>query len=103
MTTPDLWHPDLGTRVSRLGAVKVGNVPVPILVRAEQLCDLVDEADGIRPDRQVLIASLILAAKDDGKALANIWQRYRTADVHEVILGAHSTNGPIDLTQYKRH
>ena len=98
----DPWKPDLGDRVSRLEKVKGTALPAPILARAEQLCDLVDEADGIRPDRQTLIAALVYAAVADGHRLATTWQDYRTAPVHEVVIGDLSTHGEVDLTPYKQ-
>jgi len=72
-------------------------VPTAVIVRAEQLCALVDDADGIRPDRQDLIAALIYAAEADGFRLAEIWQEYRTAPVHKVVLGVDNESGPVDL------
>jgi hypothetical protein len=99
---PDPWKPDLGDRVSRLKAFKVGNVPPPVIARAEQLCDLVDEADGIRPDRQTLIAALVYAAKPNGHHLAQIWQEYRTAPVHALLLGEENQSGLVDLTRYTK-
>jgi hypothetical protein len=99
---PDPWKPDLGDRVSRLKAFKVGNVPPPVIARAEQLCDLVDDADGIRPDRQTLVAALIFAAEPNGHRLAQLWQDYRTAPVHAFLLGQEEQSGPVDLTQYTK-
>jgi hypothetical protein len=98
---PDPWQPDLGERTSRLEKVKVGNVPTPVIVHAEHLCDLVDDADGIRPDRQDLIAALIHTALEDGDKLAQAWRTYRTAPVH-VVLRESQTSGPIDLRPFRR-
>lgn len=101
-TPEDPWKPDANARVSRLRAFKLGNVPPPVIARAEQLCDLVDHADGIRPDRQVLVAALVYAASADGKVLASVWQKYRTASVQELLIGQCPTDGPIDLTGYTK-
>jgi len=90
----------LGT--SRLQKVKAGAVPTPVLARAEQLCDLVDEADGIRPDRQELIAALVYAAEPNGAKLAAAWQKYRVSPVHAVLLNESVSEGTIDLSGYKR-
>lgn len=98
----DPWQPDLGDRVSRLEKFKFANAPSPVFARIEQLCDLVDAADGIRPQRQELMAALIYAAPADGKKLARLWQRYRTAAVHRVVLNTSATTGPIDLRGYRR-
>ncbi len=81
---------------------KLAEAPTPVIARAEQLCDLVDDADGIRPDRQDMIAALIYAAPADGQKLAAAWQKYRTAPVHSVLLNATQTAGSIDLSGYKR-
>jgi hypothetical protein len=97
----DPWQVDLADRVNRLPKVKLTEVPTPVIARAEQLCDLVDDADGIRPDRGDLIAALILQATD-GRKLAAAWQAYRTAPVHKVVLDAPGTTGPIDLTSFKK-
>ncbi|HJQ50621.1 MAG TPA: hypothetical protein VJ838_08925 [Gaiellaceae bacterium] len=101
-TQQDSWKPDADARVSRLKAFKIGNVPPPVIARVEQLCDLVDDADGIRPDRQVMVAALIYAATADGKALASAWQKYRTAKVRDLLIGDWPTDGPIDLTGYTK-
>lgn len=99
---PDPWQPDLGERASRLRKWKIANAPPPVFARIEQLCDLVDDADGIRPNRQELIAALIYGAPADGRKLARLWQKYRTAPVHQVVLGTTQTSGPIDLQSYRR-
>jgi hypothetical protein len=93
---------DLGDRTSRLPKVKLGEVPTPILARAEQLCDLVDDADGIRPDRGDLVSALILSAVADGQKLAAAWQAYRVAPVHKVLLNASGTSGLMDLASFKK-
>jgi hypothetical protein len=98
----DPWKPPATARVSRLKAFKLGNVPPPVIARVEQLCDLVDDADGIRPDRQVLVAALIYAAVPDGKRLAQAWQKYRTAAVRDVLLDDQPEEGLIDLTGYTK-
>ncbi|HJU36509.1 MAG TPA: hypothetical protein VJ716_03710 [Gaiellaceae bacterium] len=72
------------------------------MARAEQLCDLVDDADGIRPDRGDLISAIILSAAADGQKLAAAWQAYRTTPVHKVILNVSGTSGPMDLTSFKK-
>jgi hypothetical protein len=103
LSTSDLWKPVADARISRLETVKLASSPVPILVRAEQLCDLVDDADGIRPDRQALIAALIFGATTNGGTLANLWQEYRTAPVIEALIGEFpESDGVVDLTRYKR-
>jgi hypothetical protein len=99
---PDPWNPDLDERVSRLKGFKLGNVPPPVIARAEQLCDLVDDVDGIRPDRQALIAALVFAATPDGKKLAEAWQKYRVAPVRDIVLGEHPESGSVDLSPYTR-
>jgi hypothetical protein len=73
-----------------------------VIARAEQLCDLVDEADGVRPDRQDLIAALIFAAQPNGTKLAAIWEKYRTAPVHAVVLNKTLKTGALDLRGYKK-
>ena len=94
----DPWRPDLSDRVTRLKPYqKVGNVPTAVMVRAEQLCGLIDDADGIRTDRQTLIAALIYAAAEDGHRLAEIWQEYRTAPVHRLLIGQENQSGEVDL------
>ena len=98
----DPWKPDLGDRTSNLKPLKVGSAPAPIIARAEQLCDLVDEADGIRPDRQTLIAALVFDAVPDGEELAKIWRAYRVASVYEVLLGRFPDSGEVDLSGYKK-
>jgi hypothetical protein len=98
----DPWQPDLAERTSRLEKVKLANAPSPVIARIEQLCDLVDEADGIRPDRQELIAALIHAAKPDGKSLAATWAKYRTAPVHALLMGESRTSGRVDLRRFKK-
>lgn len=102
MAQQDPWQPDRSARTSRLRKVKLADAPTPVIARAEQLCDAVDEADGIRPDRQDLIAALIYAAQPDGKKLASAWQKYRTAPVHKVVLDEQQKTGPIDLTRFKK-
>lgn len=102
MSKQDPWQPDSAARTSRLPKVKLAEAPTPVVARAEQLCDLVDEADGIRPDRQDLIAALIYAANPDGKKLAALWQKYRTAPVHSVVLRQTQKNGLLDLTGFKK-
>jgi hypothetical protein len=99
---PDPWQVDLSERVSKLQKVKLTDAPTPVVARAEQLCNLVDDVDGIRPDRADLIAALVHAAQPDGKKLAEIWQRYRTAPVHQVILEAEAERGPLDLSPFKK-
>jgi hypothetical protein len=102
MEQPDPWKPPREARTSSLTKVKAGAVPTPVLARAEQLCDLVDEADGIRPDRQDLIAALVYAAEPNGAKLAAAWKKYRIAPVHAVLVNESAVEGPIDLSGYKR-
>jgi hypothetical protein len=102
MSQPDPWKPDRSARTSRLQKVKLADAPTPVIARAEQLCDLVDEADGIRPDRGELIAALIHDAKPNGLALAAVWKRYRTAPVHAVVLNESLTSGALNLTGFKK-
>jgi hypothetical protein len=99
---PDPWKPNADERASRLQKLKLTEAPSPVIARAEQLCDLVDDADGIRPDRQDLIAALIYTAQADGAKLAAAWQKYRTAPVYSVLLNTAQTTGPIDLSGYKK-
>jgi hypothetical protein len=98
----DAWKPLREARASRLPKVKIGAAPAPVLARAEQLCELVDEADGIRPDRQDLIAALVYAAEPNGAKLAAAWRKYRLAAVHAVLLNEPQTEGAVDLNGYKR-
>ncbi len=102
MSQPDPWQPHRDARASRLRKVKFADAPTPVIARAEQLCDLVDDADGIRPDRQDLVAALVYAAQPDGRKLAAVWQKYRTALVHAVVLNETQTTGPIDLRVFKK-
>lgn len=102
MTQPDPWQPDRGARTSRLPKVRLAAAPTPVVARAEQLCDLVDDVEGVRPDRQDLIAALIHAAPPDGKKLASVWQQYRTAPVHSVVLNETQNAGPVDLREFKK-
>ncbi len=102
MTTPDPWKPNRAERTRRLPKVKLTEAPTPVLARAEQLCDLVDDADGTRPDRQDLIAALIFDAEPDGAKLAAAWQRYRVAPVHVVVIGETKTAGSLDLSKFKK-
>jgi hypothetical protein len=99
---PDPWQVDLSDRVSKLPKVKLAETPAPVIARAEQLCDLVDDADGLRPDRAELIAALIYGAGTDGKKLADAWQKYRTAPVHQVVLYQKGKSGALDLTTFKK-
>jgi hypothetical protein len=99
----DPWVVDLSDRVSKLPKVKAAETPAPVIARAEQLCDLVDSADGIRPDRQDLIAALVLAAAPDGAKLADVWRTYRTAPAHQVVLNQSKKAGPLDLNSFKKH
>jgi hypothetical protein len=102
LPTPDPWRVNLGDRASKLAKVKLADAPTPVLARAEQLCDLVDDADGIRPDRGDLIAALIFDAAADGAKLAGVWQKYRTAPVSRVLLDQTAETGPLDLSSFKK-
>jgi hypothetical protein len=98
----DPWRPEADTRTSRLPKVKLADAPSPVVARTEQLCDLIDEAEGLRPDRQDLVAALILAANPDGVRLAKLWRAYRLALVHETVLDLGTTEGEVDLSGFKK-
>src|SRR5437763_5254268 len=92
------WKVDLGDRVQDLSAsTQVGKVPTPVVVRAEQLCDLLDAAGEAKPDRQFLVAALIATTDDDIEALVARLREYRLAHVHEVVLGTTATEGTVTL------
>jgi len=94
----DAWTVDRSERVQDLPAsVQVGKAPTPIVVRAEQLCDALDEAGEHRPDRQFLIAALIATTDPDAEDLAARLRRYRLIRVHEVVIGDEETEGEVQL------
>src|SRR5687767_11840285 len=74
----------------------VGKVPDALIVRAEQLCKVLDAANEARPDRQAVVAALIAVAPEDPEALAALMKEYRGKRVRDVILGG-KFSGPIDL------
>lgn len=94
----DIWTVDRSDRVKNLPAgTVVGKVPTPIIVRAEQLCDALDEAGEHRPDRQFLVAALIATTEPDVEDLAARLRRYRLIKVHEVLVGETESDGSITL------
>lgn len=99
----DAWHVNYGDRVQDLAADSaLGKVPPPVIVRAEQLCDALDAAGEHRPDRNFLAAALIATTDPDSEDLAARLRAYRLKRVHEVVLDAPETEGPVDLPKPKR-
>lgn len=57
----------------------------PLSARLDALVDLVEDI-GERTNRKELIAGLILGAATDGRALAALVRRYRTAAVRDTLI-----------------
>lgn len=99
----DVWTVDRSARVQDLPAgTQVGKVPTPVIVRAEQLCDVLDAAGEHRPDRQFLIAALVATAEPDPEDLTARLRGYRLAKVHEVLIGETENEGEINLPRPTR-
>lgn len=99
----DIWEVDLAARVRDLPSIQVlAKVPTPIVVRAEELCDALDDAGEARPDRLLLVAALVYAAQPNVDDLMAKLKAYRLANVHEVILEKTKTEGRIRLKKPPR-
>ena len=100
---PDPWTVDRAARLKDLVPIQTGTkLPTPIIVRAEQLLDALDAAGEHRPDRQFLIAAMILTTEPDSEDLAARLRAYRLARVHEALIGETETQGEIKLTKQPR-
>jgi hypothetical protein len=94
----DAWQVELSERVKDLQAVQTGiKLPTPVIIRAEQLCNALEEAGEHKPDRQFLIAALIATTDPDADGLAARLREYRLAPVHDVLIGEGATEGKIKL------
>jgi hypothetical protein len=103
MATLDSWKVDWCDRVKDLPAdTHLGKVPTPVIRRAEQLCDALDVAGEHRPDRNFLLAALIATTDPDAEDLAARLRAYRLALVHNIVIGATETDGPVTLERAKR-
>jgi hypothetical protein len=100
---PDPWTVDLATRLKDLPAIQTGiKLPTPIIARAEQLLDALDDAGEHRPDRQFLIAALVFTTEPDAEDLAARLRAYRLARVHQALIGEAKTSGEAKLPKQPR-
>jgi hypothetical protein len=99
----DSWRVDYADRVQDLPAdTHLGKVATPIIYRAEQLCDALDEAGEHRPDRNFLAAAIIATTEADVDDLVTRLKTYRLAKVHDVVIGATETQGEVALERPRR-